>query len=99
LSHPWGWYHVVMRTTIRLDDDLLRELRDQARREGTSLARLINRVLREGIAASRQPGKPASPYRGKTFSMGKPKVSLDKALALAAWLEDEEVCRKLGRRK
>ena len=88
-----------MRTTVRLDDDLLRELREQARREGTSLARLINRVLREGIAAMRQPGKRASPYRQKTSSMGKPKVNLDKAVALAASLEDEEVCRKLARRK
>ena len=88
-----------MRTTIRFDDDLLRELREQARREGTSLTRVINRVLREAIAESRQPGKRASPYRQKTYSMGKPKVNLDKAVALAASLEEEEVCRKLARRK
>jgi hypothetical protein len=88
-----------MRTTVQIDDELLRRLKEQAHREGTSLAKLINRVLRCGIAALRQGKKPSRPYREKTFSMGEPKVPLDKALALAAALEDEEVREELARRK
>ncbi len=88
-----------MRTTVQIDDDLLRELKQQAHREGTSLARLMNRVLRQGMSALRQANKPGRPYREKTFRMGEPRVSLDKALALSASLEDDEVREKLARRK
>lgn len=88
-----------MRTTVQIDDDLHRELKERAHSEGTSLARLVNRVLRQGMAAARQASKPDHPYREKTHSMGRPKVNLDKALALAAALEDEELIEKLTRRK
>jgi hypothetical protein len=88
-----------MRTTVQIDDDLLRDLKEQAHREGTSLARLINRVLRLGLDTSRQAKAPVRPYREKTYNMGVPNVSLDKALALAAALEDDEVIEKLARRK
>lgn len=84
---------------MRIDDDLMRDLREQAHREGTSLATLVNRVLRRGVRALEQGRKTARPYREKTFSMGKPKVDLDTALALAASLEDEEVCEELARRQ
>ena len=59
-----------MRTTVQIDDDLLRDLKEQAQREGTSLAKLANRVLRLGIRALRQANKPVRPYREKTFRMG-----------------------------
>ena len=88
-----------MRTTVQIDDDLLRDLKEQAHREGTSLAKLINRVLRRGMSAREQANRPARPYREKTFRMGEPRVNLDKALALAASLEDDEVREKLVRRK
>jgi len=70
-----------MRTTVRIDDDLLRDLKQQAQREGTSLAKLLNRVLRRGMSALSRQTKPVRPYREKTFRMGRPKVDLDKALA------------------
>jgi hypothetical protein len=88
-----------MRTTVQIDDGLLRTLKEQAHREGTSLAKLVNRVLRQGLDVSEQRRKSVRPYREKTFAMGQPKVNLDKALALAAALEDEETLEKLVRRK
>lgn len=88
-----------MRTTVQIDDDLLRDLKDRVHQERTSLARLINRVLRLGMEASRQANRPARPYREKTYAMGEPRVNLDKALALAASLEDDETREKLARRK
>jgi hypothetical protein len=88
-----------MRTTVQIDDDLLRDLKEQAHREGTSVAKLINRVLRRGMDASERADKPGRPYREKTFRMGEPTVNLNKALALAAALEDDEVREKLARRK
>ncbi len=88
-----------MRTTVRIDDDLLRDLKEQAHREGMSLAKLVNRVLRQGMNASRTEAKPARPHREKTFHMGQPTWNLDKALALAAAMEDDEILQKLMRRK
>jgi hypothetical protein len=77
----------------------MRELRERAHRESTSLTKLINRVLRHGIGAARESDKPVAPFREKTFCMGEPKLNLDKSLALAASLEDEEIRAELARRK
>ncbi len=88
-----------MRTTVTIDDDLLMELKEQAHREGTSLAKLMNRVLRHGIRRMRREERQPVSFRQKTYPMGEPKVNLDKALAVAAALEDDEICEKLARRK
>lgn len=88
-----------MRTTVRIDDSLLRELKEFAQREGLSLTKLLNRVLRRGMNGLKGEGKASRPYREKTFSIGQPAVNLDKALTLAASLEDDEVREKLDRRK
>lgn len=88
-----------MRTTLRIDDDLLRELKRLARAQKQSLTQLANRLLRRGIEADR--ARPASrrAVKEKTFAMGRPRFDLDKALALAAALEDEETVAELARRK
>lgn len=39
------------------------------------------------------------PYREDVADLGEPRVDLDKALALAARLEDEETIRKLAQGK
>lgn len=87
----------TMRTTVRVDDELLERLKAQARRENVSLARLLNRTLRAGLQAARSPKQP--PHRERAHSMGAPRVKLDKALAVAASLEDAEVVRELALRK
>jgi hypothetical protein len=83
-----------MRTTIRVDDELLLSLKEEARRQNISLARLLDRTLRAGMEASREPRRPKRRYREQTHAMGAPSLSLDKALALAATLEDNETVRK-----
>ena len=88
-----------MRTTVRIDDELLQKLKEQARRENTSLTRLLDRTLRAGMQASRKPGRPRQRHREQTHAMGAPRIKLDKALALAAALEDEEIARKMMLRK
>lgn len=88
-----------MRTTIRIDDQLLRTLKDQARKEDTSLNRLLDRTLRAGMRASSKPSQRRRRYRERTQAMGLPRIKLDKALALAAALEDEEIVRKVLGRK
>ena len=88
-----------MRSTVRIDDDLMIELKQRARDESVSLTRMLNRTLRAGLFRSQQPGEGVTPFRQQSVAMGRPRVDLDKALALAARLEDEEVARKLSLRK
>jgi hypothetical protein len=88
----------LMRSTVRIDDDLLTELKEQAKRQNTSLTRVLNRTLRVGIQASRE-GKTRARHKQTTFSMGTPRLDLDKALTLAADLEDQETLREMALRK
>jgi hypothetical protein len=86
-----------VRTTVDLSPTLLRRLRAQARREGISLEQAINRVLQRGLDARQAPRTRPRPL--PVFSMGSPHTDapLDKALALASGLEDDQQLRKLDR--
>lgn len=88
-----------MRTTVRLDDELLEQLKAQARRENVSLTRLLNRILRAGMRAERARPAKRRAYREQPHAMGAPRVALDKSLALATALENAEFVRKLASRK
>lgn len=88
-----------MRTTLTVDDALMKELKKIAHRDGISLKLVVNRAIQAGIAQlDKAPRR--RPYRATTFAMGEPRVpNLDKSLALASALEDEEIARKLAVRK
>jgi hypothetical protein len=88
-----------MRTTIRIDDELLVKLKEEARKQNISLTRLLDRTLRAGMQAPRGPRRSRRRYREQTHAMGAPIITLDKALALAAVLEDKEIIRKMMLRK
>ena len=87
-----------MRTTVDIEAHLLKRLRLEARRRGVSFKDLLQGLLRRGLEEKRAA---AEPYLCPTFSLGSPlpSVDLDKALATAAALEDEEVARKLELRR
>jgi hypothetical protein len=87
-----------MRTTLTINDALYRDLRRAALAAGTSLKEMVNRALRAGLEGSARTPRRRR-FRGRTFRMGEPLVSLEKALALAGALEDEEVARKEALRK
>ena len=88
-----------MRTTLRIEDSLLADLKRRACDERCSLTEVVNRVLRRGMRATSEEGVPGESYRETTHAMGQPKLNLDKALALAAAMEDEQAVEKLLRRK
>jgi len=87
-----------MRTTVRIDDDLLKDLRRQAVAEGVPLTRLINRLLREALRAAKD-RQPRRKFRQKTFDMGEPLVDLSKALQIAGLVEDEQLARRMMSRQ
>ncbi len=88
-----------MRSTVRIEDDLMLELKARAQAESVSLTRMLNRTVRAGLAPRSPGGGRQQPFRQRTFALGGPRMHLDKALALAAALEDEETVRKLSLRK
>lgn len=88
-----------MRTTINLDDTLLEKARSVAKRSRISLREAVNRALAFGLDRM-DPASRKTAYKATTYSMGVPSTqNLDKALHLAALLEDDEVLRELELRK
>jgi len=88
-----------MRTTLTLDDRIAKALKSLAHRSGKPFKQVVNEILRSGLAANEAP--PPKPYRLKAVSLGGvlPGIDIDKALRLAAALEDEEIARELDLRK
>jgi hypothetical protein len=88
-----------MRTTLNIDDDTLARARKLAKRSRLSFRETVNRALRFGLdKLDPRPSRKA--YRCTTYRMGfPPTLNLDKALQLAAFLEDEESIRKLTLKK
>ena len=99
VHHDERCYDVIMRTTVRVDDDLLERLKARARKENVSLTRMINRTLESGLQASVMRRPKRTVYREEALALGNPYPPIDKALALATALEDEEILRKLWLRK
>ncbi|HEX9436466.1 MAG TPA: CopG family transcriptional regulator [Candidatus Limnocylindria bacterium] len=85
-----------MRTTVTLDPDVAAKLRRLARERGVSFKEAINGTLRAGLGARAV----ARPYRTPARALGlRPGIDLNKALSIAAAMEDEEIIRKLDLRK
>lgn len=79
-----------MRTTVTLDPDTEALIRRRMRERGVSFKQALNDAVREGLTPSGDGETVSTP----TVDMGRPRVNLDRALALASGLEDEELARK-----
>lgn len=78
-----------MRTTIRLDEKLLREAKRLAAESGTTLTALIEESLRERIARKKAGTRARSPVRLHTAGKGgvRPGVDLDDTASLIDLME------------
>ena len=84
-----------MRTTITLEPDTDAAVRRLMRERGLTFKQAVNEAIRAGAAT---PGRRRA-FRTPSFDMGAPVVPLEKAIRLAAELEDEALLRKLATRK
>ena len=85
-----------MRTTVTLDEDISLKLRDVARARGISFKAAINEAIRAGLAEPPD----ARPFRVEVRPLGlRPGIDLTKANALAAQLEDDELLRRMKKRR
>lgn len=81
-----------MRTTVTLDPDAEAILRRRMRERGVSFKQALNDAIREA-STTRAVGREV--FRTTTARLGLPAVNLDRALQLAADLEDEELIRRM----
>lgn len=78
-----------MRTTVTLDPDTEQLIRRRMRERGLSFKDALNEAIRQGA------GDGSEPFRTRTASLGRSTVPLDRALQLAAELEDDELIRRM----
>jgi hypothetical protein len=78
-----------MRTTVTLDPDTEQIVRRRMRERGQSFKDAVNDLIRGGVTAKDRE------FRTQAASMGESAVNLDRALQLAADLEDDELIRRL----
>ena len=85
-----------MRTTLTIDDNIAKQLKELVHRSGKPFKTVVNEVLRAGMENSRI-AQATKPYRLKPVAMGEVQepYNLDKALQLADHLEDEEISRSI----
>lgn len=78
-----------MRTTVTLDPDTEQIIRRRMRERGMSFKEALNDAIRSG-ASGRRPR-----FVTEVASMGESRVNLDRALQIAADLEDDELLRRM----
>jgi len=87
-----------MRTTVTLDADVDRLIRNAMRERGISFKEALNQAARKGLIPDRP--RRLGRFVQKTFPLGEgQELRWDKALAIAEAMEDEELSRKLSLRK
>ena len=81
-----------MRTTVRLPDDLFREVKRHAAETGRTLTEVIEDSLRQALARGRQRVSHEEPFRVPTFrGTGlRPGIDLDDTASLLDVLDDED---------
>ena len=76
-----------MRTTLTLDDDVASLLNKETRKSGESFKHIVNRFLRLGLTAAKQPVR--KPFKVTPINLGLPR-DFDKVEELLEYLEGPE---------
>lgn len=75
-----------MRTTLTLDDDVASLLKKEARQSGEPFKQVVNRCLRLGLTAPKNPRR--KPFKVKPWNLGLP--PFEKVEELLEYLEGPE---------
>jgi hypothetical protein len=87
-----------VRTTVTLDPDVERLIKNSMRERGISFKEALNQSARAGLLRNRH--STTKRFAQKTYPLGaSQEFRWDKALAVAAAMEDEELSRKLVLRR
>jgi len=75
-----------VRSTLTLDDDVAALLKQEMRKSGEPFKQVVNRAIRDGLTAAKQPSK--KPFKVKAFDLGVP--HFEKVQELLEYLEGPE---------
>lgn len=79
-----------MRTTITLDDDVAKSLKQLEKRRGVKFKQLVNSVLREGLKSMTSPVKKRTVFRTGSVNLGSCRMtSIDNIAEVLAVAEGE----------
>jgi hypothetical protein len=78
--------HDIMRTTLTLDPDVAALLKQAVHTQRRPFKQVLNDALRQALSA---PAAISTPFVQQRFAMGRPRIDLTKALALAGELDDQ----------
>ncbi|HVR07291.1 MAG TPA: hypothetical protein VMW75_04535 [Thermoanaerobaculia bacterium] len=89
-----------MRTTLTLDDDVAKQLREKSRRSGETWKAVVNETLRKGLRGGEKPSPPLPRFvvhaKARGFCPGIDILHLNR---LDAELQTEEFLRKEAERR
>ena len=80
-----------MRTTVTLDPDVEELIRRRMHERRATFKDVVN----DGLRAALRAVDASSAHETPTFDLGAPRADLDRALALAGALEDEDRLRRM----
>jgi hypothetical protein len=87
-----------MRTTVTLDEDVVRELKTRAKKADKSFKETLNDCLRLAFSISRSPIRKMKPFHIRPHSSAfRPGVDIDKLNQLSDQLEVEDRLQDLRR--
>ena len=79
-----------MRTTLTLEDDLAKQLHEEARRSGKSFKETVNEAIRRGLRTGASPGRRPARFRVRPSACGfRPGIDVRKLNQLVDELEIE----------
>lgn len=79
-----------MRTTVTLDADVEQIIRRRMRERSLSFKAALNDTIRGAVIGAETPT-----FQTQVASMGESRVNLDRALQVAADLEDDDLVRRM----
>ena len=85
--------------TIKVPEELCDALREVSVHRGVPIEYAASGLLRTGLENTPYVSKPLPPFKQRTANLGKALVNLDKALKVAADLEDEEFIKSMKKKK
>lgn len=89
-----------MRTTVTLDDDVVRELKARAKKSDKSFKEMLNDSLRLAFSLSRSAIRKMKPFHIRPHSSAfRPGIDIDKLNQLSDQLEVEERLQRLRPRR
>jgi hypothetical protein len=89
-----------MRTTLTLDDDVAKQLREKTRRSGESFKTVVNETLRKGLRSGEKPSPPLPRFVVESKPRGfQPGIDILHLNRVDAELQTEEFLRKEAERR